>query len=229
MSSTDHPEHPEQREHPGSPLEHWESRYGAAEALWSGAVNATLAEALGDLTPGRSIDLGCGEGGDVLWLAERGWDALGLDLSPTAIKRARRAAEQRGLVRARFEQCDLSTWAPSPRSADLVTASFFQSEVALDRIGILRRATAALVPQGLLVIVSHATAPTWAAAPDHEHEHEHHGSTLLTAHEEWEALQLPADAWRIERAEQIARSVTAPSGEPAVLEDSLLVLRRITM
>ncbi|WP_193105049.1 hypothetical protein [Brachybacterium sp. FME24] len=36
-------------------------------------------------------------GGDVLWRAERGWDALSLDVSPTAVDRAREAAAARGL------------------------------------------------------------------------------------------------------------------------------------
>lgn len=204
-----------------SPLAHWEARYAEAEAIWSGAVNATLAEALGELPPGRSIDLGCGEGADVIWLAERGWDALGLDLSATAIGRARRAAAERG-VGARFEQCDLTAWSPQPDSAELVTASFFHSQVPLDRTAILRRATTAITTGGRLVMVSHAAPPPWSSA----HQH---GPEMPTALEEWEALELPEAEWEIERAEQIARSTTAPDGQPAILEDSLLVLRRITM
>jgi SAM-dependent methyltransferase len=53
--------------------------------------------------PGRAVDLGCGTGGNVLFLAERGWEAFGVDFSAAAISRARRAAASRGLAdRARF-------------------------------------------------------------------------------------------------------------------------------
>ena len=53
-----------------SPAQHWEQRYAGDERIWSGRVNATLAEVVGEFEPGTSIDLGSGEGGDVLWLAE---------------------------------------------------------------------------------------------------------------------------------------------------------------
>ena len=83
---------------PQAPIDFWEQRYAGAERVWSGRVNATLAAIAGGLEPGRALDLGCGEGGDVIWLAENGWHATGVDLSPTAIDRARTAASARGLT-----------------------------------------------------------------------------------------------------------------------------------
>ena len=53
--------------------EYWEQHYGARNRIWSGRVNARLAEVVEPLRPGRALDLGCGEGGDALWLADRGW------------------------------------------------------------------------------------------------------------------------------------------------------------
>ncbi len=41
----------------------------------------------------RALDLGCGEGGDAVWLAEHGWQVLAVDVSETALSRA--AAEAR--------------------------------------------------------------------------------------------------------------------------------------
>lgn len=221
------------------PLQHWEQRYAGTDAVWSGKVNPTLASALEHFPPGRSLDLGCGEGADVIWLAERGWDALGLDLSPTAVERARAAAAARGLgsepadapqhppsVRdehtgtVRFEQCDLTAWTPEADAFDLVTASFFHSRATLARTAILRRALDAVAPGGRLVVLSHAAPPPWSAALHSYHEQ------MLSAREECQQLAPDPQRWELEVAAQYEREATGPDGTPAHLEDSLLVLRR---
>ena len=53
------------------------------------------------------LDSGCGVGVTTLALAEKGYDAVGLDLSASAIAQARRAAAERGLD-AEFSVADLS-------------------------------------------------------------------------------------------------------------------------
>ena len=159
-----------------------------------------MASIVRELTPGRAIDLGCGEGGDVLWLAEQGWEAEGLDISPTAVGRARAEAGRRGLSTATLTAVDLDQWKPEPGSVDLVTASFFQSSVALDRIAILRRASIALRPGGRLVTVSHAAPPSWA---------KDHPATMISVREEVEQLAQPAEDWVVELAGERSREVTA--------------------
>jgi SAM-dependent methyltransferase len=62
-----------------------------------------LAEA-GQIT-GSVLDVGCGTGENVLYLAERGYVAAGVDGAPTAIKKARAKAKRRGLS-ATFEVGD---------------------------------------------------------------------------------------------------------------------------
>ena len=44
------------------------------------------------LPPGAALDIGCGSGTNVIYLAQHGWRATGIDFSPTAINQARRAA-----------------------------------------------------------------------------------------------------------------------------------------
>src|SRR6202158_420670 len=45
---------------------------------------------------GSVLDVGCGTGENVLYLAEHGYAAAGVDGAPTAIKKARAKAQRRG-------------------------------------------------------------------------------------------------------------------------------------
>ncbi|MCT1597858.1 SAM-dependent methyltransferase [Corynebacterium sanguinis] len=108
------------------PREFWDARYASASSVWSGRVNAALGAVVEPLDLGSALDLGSGEGGDVCWLAQRGWFATGVELSAVAVERARKLAEAAGCQdRARFIADDLTTWRPpSGQRYDLITASF---------------------------------------------------------------------------------------------------------
>ncbi len=80
-----------------------------------------------DLPPGAALDVGSGKGADVLWLASRGWDVTGVDVSPVALARSAQHAEQAGpqiTARTTWAQADLLTFAPPADSYDLVSAQF---------------------------------------------------------------------------------------------------------
>jgi cyclopropane fatty-acyl-phospholipid synthase-like methyltransferase len=66
-----------------------------------------LAALVHDRPPARALDLGCGTGASVLYLASRGWDAVGVDFAPEAIAAARDLAERAG-VSATFVLGDVS-------------------------------------------------------------------------------------------------------------------------
>jgi SAM-dependent methyltransferase len=68
-----------------------------ADLLWSAEPNRWVVEELAALRPGRAVDLGCGEGRDAVWLAEHGWQVMGIDFSATAIAKARALAAARGV------------------------------------------------------------------------------------------------------------------------------------
>lgn len=242
------------------PREFWEELYAGAAPIWSGRVNRTLAEAVGDLPPGRSLDLGCGEGGDVLWLAERGWHATGIDLSETAVQRAREAARELGVAdggsvggvadgsidgsgsgAAVFLAADLADWVKTggevdgnPGSFDLITASFLQSPVELPRELILRAALSRLAPGGRLVLTSHAAPPPWVAGSDsasgHKHGHGSGGPKFFSSDDELEMLGLSRRDGSAEFVVGVAeirkREVNDPEGRPALIDDSLVVVRR---
>jgi trans-aconitate methyltransferase len=205
-------------DHQPTPAEAWEFRYSQAPQRWSGNPNPTMVALVGDLAPGRAIDLGCGEGADAIWLARQGWRVLGVDISPTAVTRARGAALEAGVdEHTTFEAHDLSTWEPDGE-VDLVTASFFHSREELPRTEILRRAAAHISSGGHLAIVSHLAPPPWT-------EHTHHDEALLDAEGEVEALAL-GDDWDVVLAEHRERSVSTPTGEPGVLVDVAVLVRR---
>ena len=64
------------------------------------------------LTPGRAVDLGCGAGANAVFLAQAGFDVVGIDFSPVALGKARRAALIAGVSeRVRLVRADLT--APS--------------------------------------------------------------------------------------------------------------------
>ena len=52
----------------------------------------------GKINPCKTIDLGCGAGNYVLYLAARGFDATGIDISPSAIAMAKKSAAEKGMA-----------------------------------------------------------------------------------------------------------------------------------
>lgn len=77
---------------------------------------------------GDVLDVGCGEAAISLYLAERGYTTVGLDLSPTAVDLARREAEQRGLTHASFEVADISSFTGyDGRFGTIVDSTLFHS------------------------------------------------------------------------------------------------------
>ena len=79
----------------------WEERYETGDLPWdTGRVDNNLVEALErhDIRPCRVLELGCGTGSNALWLARRGFDVTGIDISERAIDLARQAAEHAGMA-----------------------------------------------------------------------------------------------------------------------------------
>lgn len=197
---------------------HWEARYAERDQIWSGRVNPWLSEVAGVLTPGRALDLGCGEGADVLWLGERGWHAVGVDISDTALARAGAEAARRHLAdRVRLLQMNLSDDFPDG-TFDLVSAQFLQSLVRLDRESIFAAAARAVASGGTLLIVDHGAAPPWA-----QHIHDH---VFPTVDEVLARIDLDPGAWERVSADAREREAIGPDGQQAVLIDNVIVLRR---
>ena len=98
--------------------------------------------------PGLVVDLGCGLGTEVGYLARRGWRALGVDQSAPALSMA--AGDQLG---ARFARADVTTLPLRSGSADLlIDRGCFHYLGAEDRARYAREAARVLRPDGRLLL-----------------------------------------------------------------------------
>ena len=198
---------------------HWEQRYAEKPRIWSGRVNARLAEIVPQIDGDIVLDLGCGEGGDAIWLAEHGWEVVAVDVSATALARAAEEADKRGVLsHIDFQQHDLTRTLPEG-PFDLVSAQFFHSMVDMDRPAILRRAAATVAPGGTLLIVDHGGAPPWA--PEEVRHHVFPPPDEVVA-----GLALDPAQWETVQLGPVDRVTTGPDGQQAVLADNVIQLRR---
>ncbi|ORC15577.1 hypothetical protein A7979_07580 [Rothia nasimurium] len=211
---------PENHEKLENTRELWNEIYSEKEQRWSGKVNASLVKLLEGRTPTTVLDLGCGEGGDVLWLASRGWAASGVDISDVAVSRARARAESEGLE-ATFYEANLTGWSTDQRF-DVIVTSFLQSFADFDRIPVLAAALDLLTPGGELISVAHAGAPSFADSEDARK----HEARMVKAEEEARALTQGRDDIEVVLAEEWTRDITSPEGEPATIPDAVMVLRK---
>lgn len=200
--------------------ERWDSRYAESDRLWSGNPNDALIREASDLEPGRALDLGCGEGADAVWLAQRGWRVTATDISSIALERAAGHASAAGVAdRIGWQRHDLGTSFPAG-TFDLVSAHFLHSQDDLPREEILRTAASAVAAGGVLLVVGHTGSPSW----EHDHAHD---VRFPTPAEVLADLELTAGQWEVLRSEEHERVQTAPDGEPAPHTDSIVKVRRL--
>jgi SAM-dependent methyltransferase len=88
----------------------WDQRYREGDTPWdTGQPSSELLRVVAaeGIKPCRAVELGCGTGTNSLWLASRGFDVVGVDISEVVIERAR--ARAAGEPRARFVVADVLT------------------------------------------------------------------------------------------------------------------------
>lgn len=172
--------------------------------------------------PGRALDLGCGEGGDAVWLARQGWRVTATDISGVALERARAHAEEAGVGdRVDWQRHDLARSFPDGEF-DLVSACFLHTYGDFPRERVLRRAAAAVAPGGVLLVVGHAGLPSGHDHPDHA------VPPFPTPDEVVAQLELPEGEWEVLLAEEHERLRTRPDdGRPEPHADNAVKVLRL--
>ncbi len=135
----------------------WDQRY-SGDQLWSGNPNGTLVNEISGTRPGRALDVGAGEGGDAIWLAEQGWQVTASDISRRALDHITAEATRRNL---NLECLHVDTNALDPfqvEAFDLVTAHYASiPRTAEDRA--IANMLGAVAPGGTLLVVGHDLEP----------------------------------------------------------------------
>ncbi len=201
---------------------YWEARYAEQDRIWSGRPNDLLVREVADLPSGTALELGCGEGADSIWLAQRGWTVTAVDIVSTALRRAAGHADDLGVGdRVTWERVDVTAEDLPSGQFDLVCMQYYHSPAATadSREAVLRQAATRVAPGGQLLVVGHAAFPTWLAEADRPDVH------LPTTAEVLSGLQLP-DGWTVETDELVAREAVSPEGEVGTRADSVLRVRR---
>ncbi|BBY35468.1 SAM-dependent methyltransferase [Mycolicibacter minnesotensis] len=130
----------------------WDARYAQHATQEPAAIGpAAVFAPYTDEFPvtGHALDIACGRGAGALWLAQRGLQVLGCDVSPVAIEQARHRARDSGLGdRCHFEVSDLDDGLPDGPAADVVYCARFRDQ-RLDA-----PMAARLAPGGLLAVTA---------------------------------------------------------------------------
>ncbi|MEH1128482.1 SAM-dependent methyltransferase [Micromonospora sp. CPCC 206061] len=194
----------------------WDERYSAPEKIWSGNPNPQLVAEVAGLTPGTALDVGCGEGGDVIWLARQGWTVTGADFSANGLARAARHAEQAGVAdRVDWWQVDARTFTADGRSYDLVTSHYLHPPAG-GMVEVIGRLAEAVAAGGRLLVVGHAPSAVFSHLTGSQHKAMFVAEELLPG--------LPDDFETLV-AEQRPRTVTR-DGVVVDIQDSTLLVRR---
>ena len=135
----------------------WDRRYGG-DPVWSGDPNGTLVHEIDGLPAGRALDVGAGEGGDAVWLAERGWRVTASDVSRRALDHVAALADEHD-VSIECHHTDVNAADAFGAGAfDLVSAQYVPISRSPDGRGV-RNLLGAVAPGGTLLVVSHDLSP----------------------------------------------------------------------
>lgn len=96
--------------------ERWNRVHSDPVSTFNTAPNAFMTEVVRGLKPGRTLDIGMGQGRNSIYLAKLSWDVTEFDISERGMELAQKSAEIRALMKTKtapqFLEADLSPGAP---------------------------------------------------------------------------------------------------------------------
>lgn len=182
-----HHDHGEKRPYDQVTPESMENQYTSTEQVWSGNPNQALIAYLGEEpAEGTALDIGCGEGADLVWLSSKGYATTGIDFAPTAVKRAKQNAPSAEVLLVSFTEFAIE----SGRQFDLVSCSYGQIPANDTSVAQLENLVA---PGGTLLFTHHDFESESAATP------------------KWLSENL-SEAFRVELVESFERDIKTGAG-----------------
>jgi len=167
----------------------WEDRYQTPDYVFGTAPAAFMTAHEARFEPGQTaLSVADGEGRNAVFLAERGLHVTALEYAPSAIAKARRLAEARG-VSVDFREVDVLSY-DWPEQYDIVLGVFIQFVGPEPRRQLLGGMKSAVKPGGLIAL--HGYTPKQldfgTGGPPHA-ENMYTEELLETAFEGWEILE----------------------------------------
>ncbi|WP_134740910.1 class I SAM-dependent methyltransferase [Nocardioides sp. 503] len=195
--------------------DYWERRWGGGEdgeaaVMGTHPANPYVAVETADLTPAVALDAGCGGGAEAVWLATRGWEVTGADISAEALARAAELASDEGVgERVRWVEADLATWDPGEQF-DLVMTHY--AHAAIPQLELYDRIAAWVAPGGTLLVVGHLHT-------HHSGHDDHHPPAEASATAAAVTARLDPSRWEVVTAEECERAMPGRAGHAATLHD----------
>ncbi len=148
----------------------WNESYASGQLPWdTGQPEPLLVEVVtsGGVQPAPTLEIGAGTGTNAIWLAEHGFDVLGVDVSPLAVERAHAKMEGRAL-RCRFAALDFLAVPPPGGPFQFVfdRGCFHVFDESDERQRFAAQVAAALAPSGFwLSMIGSTEGPSREVGP----------------------------------------------------------------
>jgi SAM-dependent methyltransferase len=127
----------------------WDNLYRKSKGYVFGKEPARfLVESLASLRVGRALDIAMGEGRNAVFLAKKGFDVTGVDISEVAIRKAKRLARE-NKVRIATVGADLNKYQIAPETYDVILVFYYLQRSLAPQI------VRGLRPGGILVFETH--------------------------------------------------------------------------
>jgi SAM-dependent methyltransferase len=126
-------------------VERWNRILTAPTPAFNTAPNAFLVAMITGARPGRSLDVGMGQGRNTIYLAQQGWDSVGFDPADRAVASAQERAKSLGVtITATVARDEDFDWGES--QWDLIVLSYVGAREYAEKV------TRALRPGGMVVV-----------------------------------------------------------------------------